>query len=72
MDNLKLKAFRQTVGFCAIAAILSTVLVYLISFIGAEAAAWIFILGLFSIGFYVMYSVNLSRLEYEEKFPKNE
>lgn len=72
MNNIKLKALRQTLGFCAIAAILSTILVYIISFIGVETAAWIFIIGLFGVGFYLMYSINLSRLQYEEKFPNNE
>jgi uncharacterized membrane protein YfcA len=72
MDNLKFKAFRQTVGFCAITAILATILVYLITFIGPQAASWIFIIALLAGGFYIMYSVNLSRLQFEEKFPKKD
>lgn len=69
MNNIKLKAFRQTVGFCAIAAIGATLITYLAGVIGAQAMTWIIISALFAGGFYLMYSVNLSRLELEERFP---
>ena len=72
MDKLKFKAFRQTVGFCAIVAIISTAIVYLASMLSAQVIAWICIIGLFALGFYVMYNFNLSRLQLEEKYPSNE
>lgn len=72
MNNLKLKAFRQTVGFCAIASIASVIIIYLASFLSAQVISWIIIAALFSGGFYLMYSVNLSRLELTEKYPTKE
>ena len=69
MNELKFKAFRQTVGFCAIASIASVALVYLASILSAQVITWIIIAALFASGFYLMYSVNLSRLEMEERYP---
>ena len=72
MDDIKFKAFRQTVGFCAIVAIISTAIVYLATLISPQIIAWIFIVGLFAFGFYIMYSFNLTRLQLEEKYPRDE
>lgn len=69
MNNIKLKAFRQTVGFFAIVAIVATLIVYLASIISPQVMTWIIISTLFAGGFYLMYSFNLSRLELEERFP---
>ena len=72
MDDIKFKAFRQTVGFCAIVAIISTAIVYLATLISPQIIAWIFIVGLFALGFYIIYSFNLTRLQFEEKYPRDE
>ncbi len=69
MNELKFKAFRQTVGFCAIASIASVLVVYLASIFSAKVISWMFITALLIGGFYLMYSVNLSRLEMEERYP---
>lgn len=68
MNNLKFKAFRQTLGFFAIVAIASTVFMYLTSFVGAEIMAWFTIACLAAGGFYLIYSVNLSRLALKDTF----
>ena len=71
MNNIKSKAFVQTVGFCAIAAIGATLITYLAGVIGAQAMTWIIIFALFAVGFYLVYSVNLSRLELQQRLPDN-
>lgn len=71
MNNIKSKAFVQTVGFCAVVAIAATLIVYLTSIIGPQIMTWILIFALFAVGFYLVYSVNLSRLELQQRLPDN-
>jgi hypothetical protein len=66
MSN-KLIAFRKTVGFFALASIGATVLVYATMFIPLDYIVYGCIAGLFSAGFWLMYTANLQKLEMDEK-----
>lgn len=63
----KFLAFKQTLGFFAIAAVAATVFVYGTMFIPVEYVVYTFIFGLLAFGFWLMYTVNLEKLERAEK-----
>jgi len=69
MSN-KLIAFRKTVGFFALASIGATALVYATMFIPLDYIVYGCIAGLFSAGFWLMYTANLQKLEMDEKYGK--
>lgn len=66
VDNNKFKAFKKTLGFCAITLIAVLVFTFILSFIPLQIILWAFLIGLFGFGFYIMYSFNLNALEVEE------
>jgi O-antigen/teichoic acid export membrane protein len=66
IDNNKFKAFKKTLGFCAITFIAVLVFTFILSFIPLQIILWAFLIGLFVFGFYIMYSFNLNALEVEE------
>lgn len=66
VDNNKFKAFKKTLGFCAITSIAVLVFTFILSFIPLQIILWAFLIGLFGFGFYIMYSFNLNALEVEE------
>lgn len=74
VDNNKFKAFKKTVGFCAVTSIAILVFTFILSFVPVQFILWTFLIALFVFGFYVVYSVNLNALEMEEnvKNKKNE
>jgi hypothetical protein len=69
MSN-KLIAFRKTVGFFALASIGATAFVYGSLFIPLEYIIYTCIAGLMIFGFWLMYSVNLQKLEMDEKYKR--
>jgi hypothetical protein len=69
MSN-KLIAFRKTVGFFALASIGATALVYGSLFIPLEYIIYTCVAGLFTLGFWLMYSANLQKLEMDEKYKR--
>ena len=69
MSN-KFKAFKKTVGFFAIASILATVFVYATLWIPLQYIVYALIIAMFSFGFWMMYEVNLEKLEREEGVKK--
>jgi O-antigen/teichoic acid export membrane protein len=66
IDNNKFKAFKKTLGFCAITSIAVLVFTFALSFLSLQTVLWAFLIGLFVFGFYIMYSFNLNALEVEE------
>lgn len=66
MSN-KLKAFRKTMGFFAIALILATLFVYATLWIPLEYIVYALISGMFTYGFWLMYTVNLEQLNREDE-----
>lgn len=69
MSN-KFKAFKKTVGFFAIASILATLFVYATLWIPLQYIVYAIIIAMFSFGFWMMYEVNLEKLEREEGVKK--
>lgn len=68
--NIKLVALRKTLGFFAIASILATAFVYATLWIPLHYIIYAVIAGLFGTGFWMMYEVNLQKLENEERSRK--
>jgi hypothetical protein len=71
VNSNEFKALKKTVGFFALASIATTVLVYGSLFIPIEYIVYAIIAGMFGFGFWMMYSVNLQKLEYDEKYGRN-
>ena len=71
MSN-KLKALRQTFIFFVFATILAFAFVYATLWIPLEYIVYALIAGMFTYGFWIMYQVNLERLERDEKRTKND
>jgi len=71
VNSNEFKALKKTVGFFALASIGATVLVYGSLFIPFEYIVYAIIIGMFGFGFWMMYSVNLQKLEYDEKYGRN-
>lgn len=66
MSN-KLKALIKTVGFFALASIGALIFVYATLWIPLEFIVYSLIFGMASYGFWVMYQVNLERLDREDE-----
>jgi len=66
MSN-KMKALSKTLGFFAIASIAATAFVYATLWIPLEYIVYALISGMFSYGFWLMYTVNLERLDREDE-----
>jgi membrane protein implicated in regulation of membrane protease activity len=67
VNSNEFKALKKTVGFFAIASIAATVFVYASLFIPTQVIIWAILIAMFSLGFWLMYEANLSRLNDEEK-----
>lgn len=65
--NLKLKAFLTAAGVLFGGALAGVVLVQLIAAIPLAWYPWIGISALIGMGFYMIYSITLYRLEYEAR-----
>jgi CHASE2 domain-containing sensor protein len=66
MSN-KLKALIQTIGFFAIAAVGAILFVFGTLWIPIKYILYALIFGMFAFGFWVMYQVNLNKLDSEWK-----
>lgn len=66
-NKLRLKALLQTMGLLGASAMIVVAVTFIINYV--PAAALINIIGISFISFmiYLLYSITLSRLEYEEK-----
>ena len=65
MSN-KIKALRQTVGFFALASIGATLFVFGTMWVPLEFIVYSVIFGMIAFAFWMMYQVNLERLNSEE------
>lgn len=68
VNSVEFKAFKKTVGFFALASIGATAFVYASLFIPLQIIVWAIILGMVSIGFWMMYEANLEKMKREEKY----
>ncbi len=67
--NTKLKAIKQTAMMVVIICLIPMILTFLFT---SEIASYIFIIGMVAFFIYIMYSVNLAFIEFEEKFKNKE
>ena len=67
--NTKLKAIKQTAMMVVIICLIPMILTFLFT---PEIASYIFIIGMISFFIYIIYSVNLAFIEFEEKFKNKE
>ena len=68
--SLKQKAFTQAVGILILSIFAGAAVTTLLSKIPAEAIPYIAFAGLLGIALNLLYSLNLSRLEHQEKLKK--
>jgi len=68
--NLKTRAMLHTAGIIAGCSALALTLTHLIKLITPQQGAWILLAGFVGFFIYIVYSVNLSRLEHQEQLKK--
>jgi uncharacterized membrane protein YfcA len=68
--SLKQKAFAQTLGLIVFACIVGAITGTVLSMIPPEWAPYILVAVFFGFCFYIMYGINVSRLEYRETLKK--
>lgn len=68
--SIRMKAFLNTLGFAVVASIGALLFVFATMWIPFEFIVYALIFGMFAYGFWIMYQVNLERLEREESRKK--
>ena len=63
----ELKAVKKTAGMFAVTTIIVVLVVGILTSLSAELVAWILISGVFAYCVWIVYSINLTQIKYEEK-----
>ena len=67
--STKLKAIKQTAMMVVIMCLIPIILTFLFT---SEVASYIFLIGILAFFIYIMYSINLAFIEFEERFKNKE